>query len=240
MKASVLSPNFRYFFVFFLFLSIVYSSTAQETPWKLKRDKKGLKVYFRKSKNSKVNELKLVTEIEGSLNAVVALFKDIPSYPQWVYKCIVAEKKETSEQSGVFYNEIDFPWPLTNRDFYARSKISQDPDTKVVTSTLKGLPNYGPEKENAIRLQLLDVKWQFTPIAPEKIKLEYYLKSDPGGSIPAWLINMALDQGPKQTVAGIQKMMYLPKYKNATFAFIQEGDERAFQLNSKRLAKRGN
>ena len=65
-------------------------------------------------------------------------------------------------------------------------------------------------------------KWTIFPGGGGWIYVEYLIHSDPGGSLPDWLVNMAIDVGPRETIKGIRTMLQQDKYKNAKLMHIQE------------------
>ncbi len=52
--------------------------------------------------------------------------------------------------------------------------------------------------------------------------MEYYIYSDPGGSLPDWLVNMALDVGPRETIKNIRGFVQQEKYKTAKVAYLKD------------------
>ncbi|MEM1121376.1 MAG: hypothetical protein AAGJ18_13070 [Bacteroidota bacterium] len=117
---------------------------------------------------------------------------------------------------------MDFPWPLDDRDLIVRSTMNQDPITKVVRSESFNEPDYIPVKKGLVRIPSLHLWWEFTPKESGVVEVEYFLSSDPGGLIPAWMINLALDQGPTQTIKAFREILKKPKYRDAQLDFISE------------------
>lgn len=189
--------------------------------WELKSQKQDMSVYFRDSPTSDLKELKITLTVKGQLSSVVALINDVNHFPAWVYKCSGAEHlKQVSPNEMYYYSTIDFPWPLSDRDFIAHSTLHQHPFTKVVTSRTVSVRDYLPEKEDMVRMPLLDITWVMTPIANEEVKIDYLLKSDSGGDLPTWLVNMAVDYGPTQTMMKLKELVQLEAYKNKKLAHI--------------------
>lgn len=218
-----MTPMIRTHMTWLILLIIGTSLTAQDSQWKLKRETENLQVYHRKVAESRINELKLVTTLDASLSEVVAVFSDVEALKEWVYKCSEAKRLEqVSETEGIIYTKMDFPWPLSDRDLIARGDLQQDPQTRVVTSTMVGVADYMPEREGVIRIPQLRIKWTFKPVGTRKVYVEYELLSDPGGNVPAWLINLAIDQGPIKSMEGLREMLKRPKYQNQQFAYIQD------------------
>lgn len=205
----------------FLLLLLPITGIAQDT-WKHKKSEDGIEVYYRKSDTSKVNELKVETTIDASIISVVAALRDIPAYTEWVMNCSLAKKLEAhSMVETCYYSQVDFPWPLSDRDFIAKNNLFQDSATKIVYSELKGVPDYLPEKKNFVRIQHLKITWKITPLTPNKVKVDYHFQSDPGGHLPGWLINMAIDKGPVSSIKKLKKLVMRDKYQQAIVPNIE-------------------
>lgn len=217
----------RYFLIVCIVCSSITSILAQTvSPWKLKKDKNGLKVYTRDNSASPIKELKMNFSVKASMSAIVLLLQDIEAIPKWVYKCPEAYTlKEVNSNVEYYYNLVDFPWPLDDRDMIVKNVLTQDSITKVVRSESFNEPNYIPEKEGIIRIPSVHLWWTFTPKSNGMVEVEYFLNSDPGGMIPAWIINLAIDQGPSQTIKRFRKILEEPKYKNARLDYILEMDQ---------------
>jgi ribosome-associated toxin RatA of RatAB toxin-antitoxin module len=204
-----------------LLLVFAFQLSGQENDWKLKKQTKDLTIFYRQPPASKLKELKMTAIFESNLSTIVAVLKDVEAYPEWLYGCRRAEVVHTLAPFRFMYVEMDFPWPLSDRDYYGQAHLVQDPHTKVVTSRMVGIPEFGPEEENFVRIPQMEVIWKFTPIDEKTTHLDYLLRSDPGGSLPAWLINLALDKGPSRSLRQFGAMLKLEKYKKQSFAYIQ-------------------
>jgi len=210
----------------YIFCLFAVVATAQEAKWELKKDKKDLKIYVREASDSPFKELSMKFTVDASMSAIVALLQDIEAIPDWVYKCEEAHVvKEVSDEEVYYYNLIDFPWPLSDRDFVLHSKLTQDPVTKIMRSESWVVEDMLPVKDGVVRITSTHLWWEFTPQPDGKIAIDYYLKSDPGGYLPAWIVNLAIDQGPIQTIKRFKKELDKPKYKNAKVAYISEMEE---------------
>jgi len=193
--------------VFFIWAFVSCAVYGQPGSWKLKKTADDVEVYFRKAENSPINEIKISTLLDGTVKTLLEIMRNVQGYEQWVYKCVSAELiARPSSAEAVYYAVMDFPWPLSDRDFVAASKIIHDTDGRVLI-TVNGVPGRVPEKPERVRIPLLDYRWEFTPIDKNTIRLNYYLRSDPGGELPAWLINLVIDQGPTQTVKNLRLLM---------------------------------
>lgn len=202
-------------------LLTTFQLSAQD--WELKRDKGGIKVYVRDSPDSKIKELKFTTQVEASLNSIAAVLTNVEGFDEWVYAAVISKTiKKVSDTEVYYYTEMDFPWPFDNRDLVLHSTFWQDKKTMAIHSKTTSTHWMEAEKKGIVRITKADLYWTFTPIGNGKVRVDYYLNSDPAGSIPAWMVNLAADQGPLQTMIKFKEMLEKEKYKNAKLAFVQE------------------
>ncbi len=217
MKNSFFTTTGWHFSFFALLLVLpFYESEVQDQPWEFKKDKDGIKIYTRQSAASNIKELKFTAVINSDMNSTVALLIDVENYSRWVYKCAESVTlKEISNLESYCYYNVDFPWPMSDRDMIVFSEVKQDPNTKIVTSSSKGEGKYIPEKDGLVRIYDHFNQWIFKPLSNDKIEVTYFLKSDPAGNIPAWAVNLAIDQGPVRSMKRFIEMLKDPKYKHA-------------------------
>ncbi|RMG76619.1 MAG: hypothetical protein D6714_21120 [Bacteroidetes bacterium] len=199
------------------------STTAQSGDWVLSDSDDDMTIYYREPADSPIKELKFNFTVRASLSAIVSVLEDVDNYPKWVYKLSESKVlKKVRDGEVYYYNVMDFPWPLSDRDLIAHSRIYQDPVTKVITSVSTGAPREVPEQPDIVRIKTLEIRYVIRPNDNGTVTIEYFLKSDPAGNLPAWLVNLALEHGPVETIRSFKKMLLKPHYKNARLAFISE------------------
>lgn len=202
-----------------LFLSIAFA-TLQAQSWQLKSDKDGVKTYYNKKQG--IYEAKFVTSIETSLSGLTKLMSDVERYPMWGYKIKEAKLlKRVSDTEIYYYTRIDFPWPLDDRDFIMHSRLYQDPVTRRLESISEAVPDYIPSVPGVIRVERANSKWTMIPGPGGWIYTEYIIDSDPGGSLPDWLVNMGLEVGPREMFKSIRDLLKDPQYRDAKLAHIK-------------------
>ena len=205
----------RHMMLSILFVLTSISTFSQESHWKFVKETNGVKVYFRTVANSNLNEVKILTTFNSNLSTIVEALKDVNAYNEWVYKATYSYiVKEFNAYEMEYYNKFNFPFPLDDRDVVIHSKIQQNPQTKVVTSVSYAKLDIVPENRNVVRIKDFHSKWTF--IAKNNLVYgEYIFKSNPGGNIPVWLINLSLDEGPIKTIRNFKQQLQLEKYSKA-------------------------
>lgn len=216
------SSVFNFIIISLLCFFYGHSSAQQASDWELKRQSDGLKVYIRDIAGSDVKQIKIETTLDASLHAVVAVLKDVPAYKEWIYKCLEAYRLQPAEPtSSLYYCKVDFPWPMSDRDFIAKSQLTQDSESRTVYIDVKGQPGRQKATAEAVRIRELDIHYELRPLPGGKTHMSYRLHSDPGGAIPTWLVNLVVDNGPVNTVKGMRAMLESEKYQNAQFTFLK-------------------
>lgn len=188
----------HWFLLFLLPFSVV-----QDDGWTFEKEEEGIKVYTRISDDSPFKELKMELSFENTTVAeVVEVITTFSRQKEWVYSCAESATKE--KKGEVFYNYFlyDFPWPLSDRDAYLTAEVKWDGEN--ATMYAKGIKDYAAEKKGVVRLDEVYNEWAFTQATPDRVDLKYYSKSNPGGSLPAWLINLAIDKGPSESMKGLR------------------------------------
>ena len=206
--------------LFLVFIS--FQMQAQEN-WQLKKSLDGIKVYYRSAPSTYIKELKIVTNIDASLSAIVSLLYDASRYEEWVYSCSESKVlQRVNEMEMYYYNVMDFPWPMSDRDFVTYSQFKQDEKTGKIISQSIAAPEYIPTKDGMVRIELLKIRWELTPLLDGTVQTEYFLLSDPGGSIPDWAINLALDYEPLQSMQKFKALIKEQRYQTASLNFVKD------------------
>ncbi len=213
----------RILFLIILFLDLSCFSQHKVTDWELKKNESDILVYTRHTENSAFKELKSVIKIKTSLSSIVALLADFESYTQWVYKCGESTTlKKLNDTTYIHYQTVIAPWPASDRDFVVTVKQTQDPKSKIITITSTGNSTYISSKDGFVRITLFNAKWTLIPSKDGMVEIDYQLLVDPGGSLPAWLVNLAVVDGPFETMVGFKKFIVKDKYQKAKITYVKE------------------
>ncbi len=208
-------------FSFLLSLGLLPHTSEMNSEWEFKKEKEGIKIFTRESKESNIKELKITFRLEASLSSIVALISNVDAYQNWVYRCSMSKTlKKINDFESFDYYRVDFPWPLSDRDMVVLTKIEQDANTKVITALTTCRPEVAEKVDDFIRITDHTNQWIFTPISSNITDVHYTLKSDPAGNIPSWLVNMAIDQGPVQTMMRLRKILKSDEYRHKQVAGI--------------------
>ncbi|MCW3105260.1 MAG: lipid-binding domain protein [Bacteroidetes bacterium] len=213
----------KYKISLFLLLAAFLSAFSQsDNSWHLKKSEGGILVYTRNSPGSDFKELKSVCTLKTSLSSIVALLNDWDTYPQWVYKCGKSTTlKKISESELVHYQTVVAPWPVDSRDFVVNVRLSQDPVSKVVKIVSTCKPDYIPKVAGYVRITEFSASWTLVPQKDGTVEVIYQLLVNPGGYVPAWLVNLAVVDGPYETTLNFKQWVMKEKYQKAVVPLIK-------------------
>ena len=105
--------------------------------WLLEREKKGIKVFTKKSKWGRLKDSKATMLIPATkVDDVVKFLTDFDNYPSWMPRCRSARVlARLSENEFIGYTVWKCPWPVADRDCVMSVNIQKDPATGVVLIT---------------------------------------------------------------------------------------------------------
>lgn len=187
---------------------ILFLFQGKSNAWEKVKEKNGITVYTRKREGSGFKEFKAVMLIRTSLSSLIALVDDIEASPLWIDTCKEGTLlRRVSPKETYTYTVNDAPWPVRDRDAVVHNIIEQDPQSGVVTIRTTAVPDYIPEKPDLVRVKKIDAYWRFTPLGDGLVELVYNVYNDPGGNLPAWLVNSAAISQPYNTLINLKEII---------------------------------
>ncbi len=189
-------------YLFFAILFFQFTSSFAQEQWSLAKDKDEVQIFTRKLDHRRVKEFKAVTYTSKSVDELEAIIKDVEHYPDWVYSVTHGELLETNGESRILYYIFGVPWPVSDRDMVIESFKTTDENGNLKFD-LKLVKDHKPEVSGYVRMKEVFGSWTFIPKGG-KTKIIYQFYGDPAGSLPAWLINMFIVDGPHETLVNLR------------------------------------
>lgn len=195
---------YKNIFFTILFLLFFVNGITQEN-WKLTGEKDGIKTFSQKTGDSKINAVKLEAVFQATLSLLTAVIADVSAYDGWIFNSRSTRLlKQVSPSELYYYSEVIFPWPAVNRDFVSHINISQHPVTKVVLIKATNVSGWEPVKPKLVRIEQSEGVWILTALSKNEVAVTYTLRVDPGGDLPAWIINSFSHKGLVQTFKNLR------------------------------------
>ena len=172
--------------------------------WELSKDKNGIKVYTRQYEGSKIKEFKALTTVRSKMGALESLIDKVSEYPDWQANVSSAKLLDQVNQNEQYiYTTTNVPWPATDRDIVLHSEKTVS-EEGVVTYNIVSSPSYIEADEDFLRITDAEGVWQFIPNEKGEIEVVHQFYGDPGGSLPNWIINMFIVDGPYDTLTNLK------------------------------------
>lgn len=185
-----------------------FVSASNKNDWTLKREKDGINIYSRTSDYSRFNDIRVDMDLPGTVEQLAAILRDVDKYTDWVYATRSSKiVRKVNENEVIYYAEVGTPWPAANRDYFADLKISINAANHSMNVVSVGMKDYQPEKKDLVRVPMSRGSWSVITTSTGKIHLQYILEIDPGGAIPAWLMNSFASKAPLETFSNLKKKM---------------------------------
>lgn len=192
---------------FFLYFLSSHSFAQEDVEWSLQKSNDGIDVYTKVSPDSKFKSIKAITSFDFPLKTIVGVITDADSHYKWINNCTESKLlKASGDTSIIFYEYYHLPWPASDRDIVIETKIEYK-DPKSVTLTSKARPDYIAEKDGVVRIQEFAGSWGLSLQPDSRIRGIYIAMVNPGGYLPAWLVNLFIINGPYDSFVNMKKRL---------------------------------
>jgi hypothetical protein len=202
MKISHHTLPFLFFISLFLF-----SDTLSAQTWKLAKNKDGIKIETRFIDGWSIKQYRATIIIKTTLAKAVDAYRNPVKRKSFMKRSLdVYNIKEVSSSEIITYNLGNAPWPVADRDNITRS-IFTTPTSNEVKVTMTSLPNYIPEKSGIVRVPRTMGYWRFIDQGDGTVKVIQQSVADLGGSVPDWIVNSFIVEGPFDTLSALKGIL---------------------------------
>lgn len=187
-------------------LCLLCLSSVQAQSWKVAKEKDGVKVETRFIDGWSIKQYRATVYIKTTLAKAVESYRDPVQRKKFMTRSLeVSNLKENSRDDIITYNLGDAPWPVVDRDNVTRSRFYWSPNQVKVTMT--SLPDYIPEKKGIVRVPRAEGYWLFTDMGDGTIKVVQQSVAELGGSVPDWVVNSTIVEGPFEVLSAMKKLL---------------------------------
>jgi hypothetical protein len=208
-----------------VFLSLLPFSASADEGWELAKDSDGIRVWTRYVPGHPIREFRAVTVVRSSLSGLVNLILDTDHAARWIYRTMSVQvvKRDDEKQTFVVRVETDFPWPLANRDVVVAGRITQGAGAGAVTIRSQAVPDgVYPRDPAFVRMPDFVGDWIFRPLGGGMVEVTMQGRADPGGLIPAAVVNLIIYETPYLTLRGLRDVIGDARYQEHLLPQIRE------------------
>ena len=184
--------------------SLTVPLSAQEG-WKLDKEKNDILVYTRGAEDCNIREARAFVTINSSdLSRVADYFLRFQQHSNWLYKVEISRILEkVTDNEYVIYYATQSVWPVAPRDVILRYKINTS--SNQITIKTETEPDYINEREEFVRVIEAYSEWVISRKGKNQIEVEYFNHTNPGGSLPIWMANLAAAKIPYMSLLNLKR-----------------------------------
>lgn len=195
-------------------------SGQNEDGWVLSKTKDGVEIFTQKTETSAFKSFRARMIVQETVESFVAVLQDIDALPEWGYSIKGARLLErTGDSIQIYYAEASVPFPFSNRDGIYLNTFRWDSKARQLKVDIDLLPEYLEPYDKLVRVKG-NGEWQVKVLGNGNLELTFSMEVDPGGGIPAWLVNTFIEDTPYVTMVNIREMMKKARYQGKKFDFI--------------------
>ncbi len=192
---------------------LLLSSARADQPWKRVASKAGIEIFTRAAPDKAISELKAVTVINAGLESITQVLSDVSSYPQWMPRCKQARLvKKFDEHNRIVHIVLRFPFPTSDRDLVVGVATIFDPTRTRAVMRLELVDERVPIARGIVRMAEFSGEYVLESIARNRTIVSYRNRANPGGHIPASMVNLFSKDLIQDSLRGLREMASKNKY----------------------------
>ena len=187
--------------------ALLIAAHAAAENWVEVRNENGILVEKLDDPSRVLPILRAKTTVAGKPEAVLAWVRDSSSYPRWMADCEEARQIKSDGEVSYAYNRVGAPWPVSDRDSVVRAVYEDRGDGSHRVDFENTADVSVPVPEDVVRMTKIVGHWDLRPDGSGGTALEYQIDSDPGGSLPGWLVARVANENPFTTVGNLKALV---------------------------------
>ena len=233
---------------------VVWAGADKDGAWEKYREEDGITGYQRDVARSKYPETRAETVINEPMEVLLEVLMDIPSYPQWMYKCKeTALIKQKDDYNRVLYFAQGVPMGSPDRDAVIKATTLMNFNAGTSETTLRSIDNYqyeqnknkksgdyNPNTYEADRQRMIEFsgKFELRMIDRNRTWVRYTAYTNPGGFAPRFVVKGVIQKVSFETLREWKRMAKMPKYiEAATKGIVLPEIEKAIKSGGLKFAK---
>lgn len=191
------------FFVALGAISTVALASAED--WTLAAEEGGIRVWTKQEGSRPIKSYRSETIVETPIERIAEILLDFDHYAAWARA--VSESRTIGHPSRgevLGYIRTDLPFPIADRDAVQQATLRRESDGRVRIE-LRSVPDAIPAVSSVVRMVDADAVIELEPLPDGRTRIRQSGYSDPGGSVPSFIINFFIVDGPLQMIQDLRK-----------------------------------
>ena len=178
----------------------------QNAKWELISNEDSVEVYSAEIEDNDIRGVKGVFTMPYNCAYVFSVIMDSPRSFDWVDRIISSEIiEQRAPHKHLVYLAMETPFPFDDREFIYEREYSFDDDNDSIFVTMRSVP-YEKDENDRLRATIHYSSQLFTSTDEgESCLVESQTHADPGGYIPAWIVNIYQTDWPMNTSLALKE-----------------------------------
>ena len=190
----------------FLILSCANSMLIGKEPaWEKIKTEKGVDVYTTKLDNRIA--FRGIGLFKGNPEKLISIIENPNRWGNWIENFKYGKLlEEINANHKVFYQAINSPFPVSDRDVVYESKIFRN-NPKNIRIEMKSVEHSNSPETVGVRINIIFSRYLIEKKNDQIMKVTFETSSEPGGAIPNFLANWAGRSYPVTLIEGLRREM---------------------------------
>ena len=209
---------------------------AEAWAWEVLFEEEGIKVWKKEIEGSDFVAFRGRGVIKANIIEVAAVIRDASRNTEWMKNCVDAKTvRLLTAVDAIAYNRTGSPVPLiSDRDTVLKVETKVARDKKMIWVVFNQIEDpKAPVIDGVVRMPVLKGHWRLRQISTNETELEYQVQADPGGALPAWLVNLVSRKMPYHTVLNMRTQVKKRGYDSHQNILAAAVDWSGFELPAK-------
>jgi hypothetical protein len=178
--------------------------------WREIADEEGIKVYQREVPGTSFVSFRGIGVVNADIFDVYAVIFDIKNKTSLLSNCLDYQLLQYKGLGNlVVYTRTGAPFIfISDRDSVLETKVTFENEKKRIIATFeKTDDSIFPPQDDAVRTKALKGGWILEAQADGSTRITYEVNADPGGLLPAWLVNLGSRKLPLNTIRNMREQV---------------------------------
>ncbi|MEE2904264.1 MAG: START domain-containing protein [Myxococcota bacterium] len=188
-----------------------FSAAAQS--WEPVDDKDGVQLWQRTVSGSPFIAFRGQMVMKTSIKKLVAIMYDQENKLAWMHDCVANDVlEEKGLGNHIIYNRtaVNVMF-VSDRDVVVETVFKFDDQQRQITIDATSVQHPDrPTISGVVRMPKVKLRWQFRVVADSLTEVTYEVEADPGGWLPAWLVNRVSIYIPYHSLVNLEKQTKRP------------------------------
>ncbi len=191
---------------------MVFPFAGMATEWKKVGEQDGITGFTRPTPKSCCDEVLAFGIIDAPVQAVESIIRDPETYKDFMFMCQDTHPVDIpGMESAGDVKHIRFimgmPFPVKDRDAIFRIEYTIDKASNTLYYHIENLATDHLASDKMVRAPLVSLDYRLRPLGPARTEFTYLGLADPGGKLPAALVNTLTKNIGTKTIANLREIL---------------------------------